>query len=92
MSLAKSLGDLPNTRLNGDSLSADNDGVILEANEISVSRLDHCGADFLADRIFYSEVSVLCCDSHSPLVRGWYGVVLTCLISRHWHTEVTTPS
>ena len=78
MSVADSLGLLPKTRLNGDSASADREGVMLEANEISVNNDDHCGAESLEQRIFSSVVSVLCWDSHRPFVRGWYGVVLIC--------------
>ena len=45
-----SLGLHPNTRLKGDNASEVFDGVIFEANAISVSREDHCGADSLTLR------------------------------------------
>ena len=83
MSFADRRGLRPKTRLNGDNLSAVSAVVILTANDISVRRFDHSGAQSLVERIFNSVVNVLCCDSQSPFVRGWYGVVLTCLISRH---------
>ena len=47
-------GFLPKTRLNGDSASAVRDGVIFIANEISVSRFDHSGAEGLEHRILSS--------------------------------------
>ena len=70
MSCADSLGARPNTKLKGDSLSSVKDGVMFMAKEISVKRDDHCGAESLVERIFNSEVSVLCCDSHRPFVLG----------------------
>ena len=91
MSVGDSRGARPNTKLNGDSRSAVAAGVIFMANEISVSRFDQSGAEGLDERIRSSVVSVLCWDSHNPLVRGWYGVVRIWRTLRHWHTEVTTP-
>lgn len=70
MSFADSLGARPNTKLNGDRLSRDSAGVMLLAKDISVRRFDHSGAELLVDRVFNSEVNVLCWDSHNPLVRG----------------------
>ena len=60
ISSAAKRGFLPNTRLNGERLSAVRDGVMFMANEISVSRLDHSGADGLELRILNSMVRVLC--------------------------------
>ena len=59
MSLADNLGDRPNTRLNGDKLSRVGAGVMLLAKEISVSRLDHSGADLRVERVLSSEVRTL---------------------------------
>ena len=83
ISVADNLGARPNTRLKGDKRSAVFEGVMLEAKEISVRILDHSGAAARELLIFNSTVRVLCCDSHNPLVRGWYGVVLTCRMLRH---------
>lgn len=60
MSVADKRGDRPNTRLKGERLSADREGVIFEAKEISVRILDHSGADGRVHLIFNSTVRVLC--------------------------------
>ena len=70
ISLDERRGARPKTRLKGERPSVDTAGVILLANEISVRRLDHSGAEVLVDLILSSTVRVLCWDSHSPFVLG----------------------
>ena len=58
---------------------------------ISVIKSHHSGVEGRSERISNSYVSVLCYDSHSPLVRGWYGVVLMCFTSKTSHTVLISP-
>ena len=87
MSFTEILDALPNTKLKGYNVSVESVGVILETKAISVNKVNHFGVDCLSLLIFNSDVSVLCCDSHRPLVPGWYGVVRTYLMSSQVHTE-----